>query len=167
MSEPQVDGSTALEVYKNLAIERATVLAAIRASEASPDSPATELLELNALLRRVNNQIAVLGVTKGDYYIDGKVTRPGVYSIGQNDVSLKQAIIAAGLTQIDDLPIHIIRLDPRSLKETVIQRNLKDIFDALKSQIGEEGGDLMLKADDTVLVGITPPIKQPTTAPTK
>lgn len=83
----------------------------------------------------------------GEYYMGGHVQRTGVYSLSARTITLMQAVIAAG--GLDQLAIP---------QRTMIVRRLapdKQVFarvDLAKIFAGEEP-DIVLKADDQVLVG--------------
>lgn len=83
----------------------------------------------------------------GEYYVGGHVARPGVYSLSAREITLKQAIISAGM--LDQLAIpartDVIRRLGRG-KEVFVRVDLERIFAGLEP-------DVYLKPDDQVMVG--------------
>ena len=83
----------------------------------------------------------------GEYYMGGHVARTGVYSLTARNITLKQAVIAAGM--LDQLAIPARTQIVRRLgsdHEIFARVDLDKIF------AGEEP-DIMLKPDDQVMVG--------------
>ena len=84
----------------------------------------------------------------GEYYMGGHVGRVGVYSLSGRKITLKQAVIAAGM--LDQLAIpqrtQIVRRLPGTNQEVFTMVDLAKIFSG-------EQPDLYLKADDQVQVG--------------
>jgi polysaccharide export outer membrane protein len=96
---------------------------------------------------RPEDMIVVPQPIIGEYYVGGHVQRTGVYSLSARSITLKQAIIAAGM--LDQLAIPsrtmiVRRISPS--KEVFARVDLDKIF------AGEEP-DLVLKPDDIVQVG--------------
>ena len=112
--------------------------------------PVTQLkngdLRYNIVVRPQDMIIAPLPTT-GEYYIDGHVNRTGVYSLTARNITLKQAIAAAG--GFDQLAI--------PTRTEIIRRigNDKEVFarvDLDKVFSGEQP-DIYLKPNDVVRVG--------------
>jgi polysaccharide export outer membrane protein len=84
----------------------------------------------------------------GEYYMGGHIARVGVYSLSQRDVTLKQAVISAGMLDQVAMPYRteIVRRLPGQDKEVHARVDLQKIF------AGQEP-DVYLKPDDEVLVG--------------
>jgi protein involved in polysaccharide export with SLBB domain len=84
----------------------------------------------------------------GEYYMGGHVGRVGVYSLSGRKITLKQAVIAAGM--LDQLAIpqrtQIVRRIPGTNQEVFTMVDLAKIFSG-------EQPDLYLKPDDQVQVG--------------
>jgi protein involved in polysaccharide export with SLBB domain len=85
--------------------------------------------------------------TTGEYYIDGHVNRTGVYSLTARDITLKQAIAAAG--GFDQLAVpaqtEVIRRIGND-KEVFALVNLDKVFSG-------DQPDIFLKPNDIVRVG--------------
>ena len=112
--------------------------------------PVTQLkngdLRYNIVIRPQDMIIAPIPTT-GEYYIDGHVNRTGVYSLTARNITLKQAIAAAG--GFDQLAI--------PTRTEIIRRigNDKEVFarvDLDKVFSGEQP-DIYLKPNDVVRVG--------------
>lgn len=103
-------------------------------------------LQYNIIVRP-NDTIIVPSPKVGEYYMGGHVGRPGVYSLTGRDITLKQAIISAGM--IDGLGwperTEVIRRIGKD-KEMFVRVNLPKIF------AGEQS-DIYLRPYDTVSVG--------------
>jgi protein involved in polysaccharide export with SLBB domain len=84
----------------------------------------------------------------GEYYMGGHIARVGVYSLSGRKITLKQAVIAAGM--LDQLAIpqrtQIVRRLPGTNQEVFTMVDLAKIFSG-------EQPDLYLKADDQIQVG--------------
>ncbi len=112
--------------------------------------PVTQLkngdLRYNIVIRPQDMIIAPLPTT-GEYYIDGHVNRTGVYSLTARNITLKQAIAAAG--GFDQLAIpprtEIIRRIGAD-KEVFARVDLDKVFSG-------EQPDIYLKPNDIVRVG--------------
>ena len=112
--------------------------------------PVTQLkngdLRYNIVIRPQDMIIAPLPTT-GEYYIDGHVNRTGVYSLTARNITLKQAIAAAG--GFDQLAIptrtEIIRRIGQD-KEVFARVDLDKVFSG-------EQPDIYLKPNDIVRVG--------------
>ena len=91
--------------------------------------------------------IVVQPLQVGVYYVAGHVARPGVFTLTGQKITLKQAIMGAGM--FDELAIpqrtEIVRRI-RPDHEVVVRIDLEKIFSA-------EQPDVYLKPDDSVLVG--------------
>ncbi|NLX04834.1 MAG: hypothetical protein GXY33_06800 [Phycisphaerae bacterium] len=86
----------------------------------------------------------------GEYYVMGNIYRPGVYGLNGRDVSLRQAIAAAGgLSPLaDPTRLELIRrIGPD--QEQIVQVNLDRIFAGMEQ-------DVFLKPDDIINVGTNP-----------
>lgn len=83
----------------------------------------------------------------GEYYMGGHVARPGVYSLTARNITLKQAIISAGM--LDQLAIptrtDVIRRLGKN-QEIFVRVDLEKIFAGMEP-------DILLKPDDQVMVG--------------
>lgn len=83
----------------------------------------------------------------GEYYMGGHVARPGVYSLTARNITLKQAIISAGM--LDQLAIptrtDVIRRLSKN-QEVFVRVDLEKIFAGMEP-------DILLKPDDIVQVG--------------
>jgi protein involved in polysaccharide export with SLBB domain len=103
-------------------------------------------LRYNIVIRPQDMIIAPLPTT-GEYYIDGHVNRTGVYSLTARNITLKQAIAAAG--GFDQLAIptrtEIIRRIGQD-KEVFARVDLDKVFSG-------EQPDIYLKPNDIVRVG--------------
>ena len=112
--------------------------------------PVTQLkngdLRYNIVIRPQDMIVAPLPTT-GEYYIDGHVNRTGVYSLTARNITLKQAIAAAG--GFDQLAIptrtEIIRRIGQD-KEVFARVDLDKVFSG-------ETPDIYLKPNDVVRVG--------------
>jgi beta-lactamase regulating signal transducer with metallopeptidase domain/protein involved in polysaccharide export with SLBB domain len=80
----------------------------------------------NDLVLQGGDVVQITPPPTGEYYIDGQVTRTGVYSLTARKISLKQAIAAAGGLSdgLDDAFICIIRREGRD-RESYPLRNVK------------------------------------------
>lgn len=87
-------------------------------------------------------------VDTGLYYLMGEIGRPGVYSFGGREITLKQAVaIAGGLGPLAwPQRVEIIRREPGTDQEIIIPVNLDAIF------AGREA-DVLLRDNDIVNVG--------------
>jgi protein involved in polysaccharide export with SLBB domain len=96
---------------------------------------------------RPQDMIIVPQPTTGEYYIDGHVNRTGVYSLTARDITLKQAIAAAG--GFDQLAVpaqtEVIRRIGND-KEVFALVNLDKVFSG-------DQPDIFLKPNDIVRVG--------------
>jgi len=103
-------------------------------------------LQYNIVIRP-NDTIIVPSPKVGEYYMGGHVGRPGVYSLTGRDITLKQAIISAGMIDGVGWPerTEVIRRIGRD-KEMFVRVNLPKIF------AGEQS-DIYLRPYDTVSVG--------------
>jgi polysaccharide export outer membrane protein len=96
---------------------------------------------------RPQDMILVPQPVVGEYYMGGHVQRTGVYSLTARSITLKQAVIAAGMLDPLAIPSRtqiVRRLSPN--KEVFARVDLEKIF------AGEEP-DIILKPDDQVMVG--------------
>lgn len=99
------------------------------------------------IIVRDNDIIHVPVLEEGEFYVGGRVLRPGVYRLTGRQVTVKQAVIAAG--NIDELgwpenAILVRRIG--DLQEQVIPLNIEAIFK------GEEP-DKFLRPNDIIAVG--------------
>jgi len=103
-------------------------------------------LKYNIIIRP-NDLIYVPDPVIGEYYMGGHVARPGVFSLTARKITLKQAIISAGM--LDQLAIpgrtQVIRR-LQGDREVFARVDLEKIFAGLEP-------DIYLKPDDQVLVG--------------
>jgi hypothetical protein len=103
-------------------------------------------LEYNVVVRP-NDTIIVPSPKVGEYYMGGHVGRPGVYSLTGRNITLKQAIISAGMIDPLGWPerTEVIRRIGKD-REMFVRVNLPKIF------AGEQS-DFYLRPYDTVNVG--------------
>lgn len=103
-------------------------------------------LRYNVVIRP-NDMILVPQPAVGEYYMGGNVLRPGVYSLTGRNITLKQAIISAGMFNALAVPsrTEVIRRLPGN-REVYARVDLDKIF------AGEQP-DLYLKPNDVVNVG--------------
>jgi protein involved in polysaccharide export with SLBB domain len=83
----------------------------------------------------------------GEYYVGGHVTRVGVYSIAPRKITLKQAIVAAGMLDGFAIPERtelIRRIGPS--REAFVRVRLNEIFAGYEP-------DIYLKPNDVISVG--------------
>jgi hypothetical protein len=103
-------------------------------------------LQYNVVIKP-RDTIIVQNLPIGTYYMGGHVGRPSAYTISPTGITLKQAIIAAGM--LDQLAIpertDIIRRLGKD-REVFVRVNLAKIFEG-------EAPDVYLKPDDIVSVG--------------
>lgn len=97
---------------------------------------------------RPDDIIIVRPPVEGEYYMGGHVARVGVYSLTARKITLKQAVISAGMLDAIGVPgrCTIVRRLPSSDREIFARVDLEKIF------AGEEP-DVYLKPDDQVMVG--------------
>jgi protein involved in polysaccharide export with SLBB domain len=103
-------------------------------------------LQYNVVIR-ANDTIIVPGPKVGEYYMGGHVQRTGVYSLTGRQITLKQAIISAGMIDPLGWPerTEVIRRIGKD-RELFVRVNLPKIF------AGEQP-DFYLRPYDTVNVG--------------
>ncbi|MGC3957503.1 MAG: hypothetical protein QM813_05950 [Verrucomicrobiota bacterium] len=103
-------------------------------------------LQYNVVLRP-NDTLIIPGPDVGEYYMGGHVQRPGVYSLTGRQITLKQAIVSAGMIDPLGWPerTEIIRRLPNN-REMFLRVDLPKIF------AGEQS-DFYLRPYDTVNVG--------------
>ncbi|HYE20712.1 MAG TPA: hypothetical protein VEA69_19860, partial [Tepidisphaeraceae bacterium] len=103
-------------------------------------------LQYNIVIRP-NDTIDVPSPTVGEYYMGGHVGRPGVYSLTGRDITLKQAIISAGMIDPLGWPerTEVIRRIGKD-KEIFVRVNLPQVF-------AGELPDIFLRPYDVVNVG--------------
>jgi len=103
-------------------------------------------LQYNIVIKP-NDTIVVRSPKVGEYYMGGHVNRPGVYSLTGRDITLKQAIISAGMLDALAWPdrTEVIRRVGKD-KELFVRVNLPKIF------AGEQS-DIFLRPYDVVNVG--------------
>jgi polysaccharide biosynthesis/export protein len=94
-----------------------------------------------------NDYIHVPSPISGEYYMAGNVQRVGVYSLANRRITLKQAIISAGM--MNDIAIpqrsRLVRRIGRN-QEMIVRIDLERIYAGLEP-------DIVLKPDDQVHVG--------------
>jgi protein involved in polysaccharide export with SLBB domain len=103
-------------------------------------------LKYNIVIR-AQDMIVVPQPVVGEYYVGGHVLRTGVYSLTARQITLKQAIIAAGM--LDQLAIP---------QQTSIVRRIGDDREVyckvdLAAIFAGEQPDIYLKPDDQIMVG--------------
>jgi protein involved in polysaccharide export with SLBB domain len=103
-------------------------------------------LQYNVVIRP-NDTIIIPSPKVGEYYMGGHVQRAGVYSLTGRDITLKQAIISAGMIDPLGWPerTEVIRRVGRD-RELFVRVNIPKIF------AGEQP-DIYLRPYDTVNVG--------------
>ncbi|MEZ0263770.1 MAG: polysaccharide biosynthesis/export family protein, partial [Phycisphaerae bacterium] len=103
-------------------------------------------LQYNIVIRP-NDTIDVPSPTVGEYYMGGHVGRPGVYSLTGRDITLKQAIISAGMIDPLGWPerTEVVRRIGKD-KEIFVRVNLPQVF------AGQQP-DIFLRPYDVVSVG--------------
>lgn len=103
-------------------------------------------LRYNVVIRP-NDMILVPQPAVGEYYMGGNVMRPGVYSLTGRKITLKQAIISAGMFNALAIPsrTEVIRRLPGD-REVYARIDLDKVF-------AGEVSDLYLKPNDVVNVG--------------
>jgi hypothetical protein len=104
------------------------------------------VLQYNVIIRP-NDTIIVPSPRVGEYYMGGHVQRSGVYSLTGRQITLKQAIISAGMLDPLAWPdrTEVIRRVGKD-REMFVRVNLPKIF------AGEQP-DIYLRPYDTVTVG--------------
>jgi polysaccharide export outer membrane protein len=106
-------------------------------------------LKFNVVIKPLDT-IVIPTPTVGEFYMGNHVARVGVYSLNGRSITLKQAIISAGM--LDDLGIpertEIIRRLGRD-REIFVKVNLAKVFRG-------EQPDIFLKPYDIVMVGTSP-----------
>lgn len=95
------------------------------------------------------DMIIVPQPTVGEYYMGGHVSRVGVYSLTARKITLKQAIVSAGMFDQIAIPAQtdVIRR-VQGDKEIFVQVNLDQVFEGSQP-------DIFLKPNDVVQVGTT------------
>jgi len=96
---------------------------------------------------RPNDFIVVQNLSVGEYYMGGHVQRTGVYSLSGRTITLKQAIVSAGMFDQVAIPARtdiIRRVGPS--QEIFVRVDLEKIFAGLEP-------DIFLKPNDVVMVG--------------
>jgi protein involved in polysaccharide export with SLBB domain len=103
-------------------------------------------LQYNVVIRP-NDLLVVPSPKIGEYYIGGHVNRPGVYSLTGRDITLKQAIISAGMVDALGWPerTEVIRRVGKD-RELFLRVNLPKVWAGQQS-------DFYLRPYDTVQVG--------------
>jgi protein involved in polysaccharide export with SLBB domain len=103
-------------------------------------------LKYNIVIRP-QDQIIVPQPQIGEYYMGGHVARPGVFSLTARNITLKQAVVSAGMLDQVAIPqrTQIIRRLPGN-REVFARVDLERIF-------AGEHPDIYLKPDDQILVG--------------
>jgi protein involved in polysaccharide export with SLBB domain len=88
---------------------------------------------------------------QGVYYIGGHVQRPGVYAVPGREITLKQAIIAAGSLDpdADNDYLSVERRDNGHVVSVVKNARYQDLLSGKQP-------DVFLHADDTVMVSKNP-----------
>lgn len=104
-------------------------------------------LAYNNVVIRPGDTIHVADPTVGEFYMMGNVNRPGVYSLTNRRLTLKQAVAAAGNLNVVAIPqrLELIRRIGRS-QEVILRFDLAKIF------AGEQP-DIFLKPNDIINVG--------------
>jgi len=96
---------------------------------------------------RPNDIITVPAPATGEFYMGGHVQRVGVYSLTARELTLKQAIVSAGMLDTLAIPEHtdLIRRIGDD-KELFYRIDLGEVFEGRQP-------DIFLKPYDTILVG--------------
>jgi beta-lactamase regulating signal transducer with metallopeptidase domain/protein involved in polysaccharide export with SLBB domain/phage shock protein A len=145
-------------------------LAQLRSVQGENSPPVVRTREsLRALDRKIDDiakQLTKSGAgapRTGPYYVSGAVTRPGVFNLGADRVSVLQALIAAGHNSPSSVGVHITRRWPDDSKEEKLAIEVNLTYG--------KGNDITVRPGDTIVVGpMTEDIKpttMPTTAPEK
>jgi protein involved in polysaccharide export with SLBB domain len=99
------------------------------------------------IIVRPGDVIVVPGAEVGYFYVMGHVQKPGVYTLSGQDITLRQAVAAAG--NLDSLAIprraELIRRLGHN-QEVIVSINLQKIFDG-------DQPDVFLKKNDTLNIG--------------
>jgi polysaccharide biosynthesis/export protein len=101
----------------------------------------------NNLVVRPDDFIIVQNLEVGEYFMGGHVQRTGVYSMTGRKITLKQAIVSAGMFDQVAVPARtdiIRRVGPN--QEVFVRVDLEKIFTGLEP-------DIFMKPNDTVMVG--------------
>jgi protein involved in polysaccharide export with SLBB domain len=99
------------------------------------------------IIIRDNDVINVPPLEVGEFYVQGEVLRPGVYSLTGRDVTIKMAITAAGGFSVLAWPENTILVRRTgAYQEQIIPLNLEKIWHG-------EDPDVYLKANDLLAVG--------------
>jgi len=95
-----------------------------------------------------NRDLINIPVDTGVFYVMGQINRPGVYSFGGREVTIKQAIATVGGFTALAWPARceIIRREKGTDKQITVPVNLDHVFAGLED-------DVLLRADDIVNVG--------------
>jgi polysaccharide export outer membrane protein len=102
-------------------------------------------LRYNAVIRP-NDLLVVADPVIGEYYMGGHVQRTGVYSLSARKITLKQAVISAGMLDQLAMPYRTMIVRRIGNREIFARVDLAKIFN------GEEP-DVYLKPYDEVMVG--------------
>ena len=102
-------------------------------------------LRYNAVIRP-NDLLVVADPVIGEYYMGGHVQRTGVYSLSARKITLKQAVISAGMLDQLAMPYRTMIVRRIGNREIFARVDLGKIFN------GEEP-DVYLKPYDEVMVG--------------
>lgn len=97
----------------------------------------------------------------GEYYMGGDLQRPGVYSLTRRRISLKMAIISAGLPHddLDGTQVTVVRKQHGLVSHPIEQAVLRDVLSGKVE-------DLYLKPDDQIMVAkLQAPVTEPATQP--
>ena len=95
-----------------------------------------------------NRDLINIPVDTGVYYMMGEIARPGVFGFGGREITIKQAIAAAGGFGRLAWPsrCEIIRREKGTDKQITVPVNVDHVFAGLED-------DILLRADDIVNVG--------------
>jgi polysaccharide biosynthesis/export protein len=99
------------------------------------------------IVLRPRDMIVVPQPVIGEYYMGGHVMRPGVYSLTGREITVKQAVISAGMLDGIAIPARtdIVRRIGQD-REVIVRLQIDRIFAGAQP-------DVFLKPNDQILVG--------------
>lgn len=99
------------------------------------------------IIVRPRDLIIVQNLAVGNYFMGGHIARPGAYTLNGSHLTLKQAVMAAGMFDALAIPQRtdvVRRLRPN--QEVFVRVDMDKIF-------GGQQPDMYLKPDDQIMVG--------------